>query len=69
MEISRGQGRFTCVVVELSVIEIVFLLSLSDLSSSGYYSMSEQSNRPTAFTRLYRAPVGDGVCRTGAPAR
>jgi prepilin-type N-terminal cleavage/methylation domain-containing protein len=43
--------------------------SLSDLNGGGYYSVSEQSDRPTASARVRRAPIGTGVCRAGAPAR
>src|SRR5450759_1034503 len=45
------------------------LCSLSDFSGGGYYSMSEQSDRPTTIARLYRATFGGGLCRTRASAR
>lgn len=57
------------IAAELSAVEMDYFLSLSDLSLGGYYSMSEQSGRLTAFARLHRAPLGRGVCRTGATAR
>ncbi len=46
---------------------IVFL-SLCGFGSGGYYTMGEQSGRPTTFARLHRATVGSGVCRTRATA-
>ncbi len=41
------------VAAEVRAVEMDFLLSLSDLSGGGYYSVSEQSDRPTALARLH----------------
>jgi hypothetical protein len=65
----RGQNALPNGAQELRTLEMDFLLSLSDLGGGGYYSMSEQFDRPTAFARLHRAPFGNGVCRTRAAAR
>src|ERR1035441_5908406 len=44
-------------------------LSLSDLDSGGYYTVSEQLARPATYPRLHREPLRAGLCRAGAPAR
>src|ERR1017187_8120319 len=44
-------------------------LSLSDLDSGGYYTVSEQLDRPATYLRLQREPLRAGLCRTRAPAR
>src|ERR1039458_3783105 len=44
-------------------------LSLSDLDSGGYYTVSEQLDRPATYLRLHWEPLRAGLCRTRAPAR
>src|SRR5664279_3309319 len=45
------------------------LLSLSDLDGGGYYTVSEQLDRPATYPRLHREPLRAGICRTRPPAR
>jgi len=57
----RGQNALPNGAQELRTLEMDFLLSLSDLGGGGYYSMSEQFDRPATLAELRGTPVRSGV--------